>query len=136
MFQACLNPEAQMMLPESGFFQLISVSIKMVILEVHSGYGISAAPGLYFARINLIQRMCSPQYTQKMCLIVFFCPRSVYMSTPKQITQARKTPCPPHTVYPLSLSVPYNSIRGRGSFLTKIIAVPGIILVLSGICQL
>lgn len=81
-------------------------------------YGISAAPLLYFARINLIQKDVLSPSTPRKCLIVFFCPRSVHMSTPNKSCRPGKTPHPPDWGIHSTQNT-WNKNRDRDSFLDK-----------------
>ena len=138
MLQACLNPEAQMMSPESGFSStLISVSINMASFS-SSVMAIwhSSSTRVIFCKDQSDSKVCAlPQHTQKISGCIFLAQISSHVP-PRQIMQARKNTPLCRLGHPLHPNK--HGIRigvGIASW-TKIIAIPGIMLVLGRICQL
>ena len=103
MLQACLNPEAQMMSPKSGFSPtLISVSIKMASFSssVMAIWHFSS-PTVIFCKNQSDSKGCAlPQHTQKMSDCVFLSQISSHVH-PKQLMQARKNTPPSRLGHPL-----------------------------------
>lgn len=77
-----------------------------------------AAPELYFARFNLIQKCMLSPSTARKCLTVFCWLWSVHTSIPEQIMQARKNTQHPRLGHPLHQNT-WSKNRGRDSFPDK-----------------
>ena len=137
MLQACLNPEAQMMSPESGFSPaLISVSIKMASFSSSVMDMAFQQPHCYILQESIwFKRMCSPPAHPENVWLCFSVPDQ--FTCPPQTNHAGQEKHPTLQTGASTLPKTHGIRIGVGvASWTKIIAVSGIILVLSGICQL
>lgn len=102
LLQACLNPEAQMMSPESGYSPtLTSVSINMASFS-SSVMAIwhSSSTRVIFCKDQSDSKVCAlTQHAQKMSDCVFLAQISSHVH-PKQIMQARKNTPPSRRGHP------------------------------------